>query len=558
MGAFFWEITIVIVLSALLSILFRLLKQPAILAYILAGIIVGPFGDLQLQSKEVLRLMGEFGVTLLLFMVGLELRLGGLKSVGKVALICGILQIIFTWAVGSLISSQLGFSPLNSFYISLALTFSSTIIIIKLLSDKKDLNSLYGKISLGVLLVQDAFVILILIFLSGFNTIDKTGLLPTDVLISLIKAVMLFGLLMYLSRSILPKLVDKIAHSGETLFLFSIAWALGLSALVGSPLVGFSIEIGGFLAGLSLANSSESFQIVGRVRSLRDFFVVIFFVLLGMNMSFTSIEAIWMPAFILSAFVLIGKPFIVMAIMSVLGYRKRTSFLVGLTNSQISEFSLILLFLGVRVGHIDSQIVSLVTMVGIITFAISTYLILYNGKIFRLLGGWLDLFEWAHPKREESEVGELKNHVVLIGANRTGRSILNALKDEGENVVVIDFDPDIVNELKEEKVLNLFGDISDSHIQEKAQLKTAKLIISTIPDADDNMLLIDGLKHFKNRAKIIVAAYNGRDAKKLYRQGADYVIIPHLIGGRHIAKLIEDNGLEKLSRLKEKDLPYLN
>ncbi len=558
MGAFFWEITIIIVLSAVLSIIFRLLKQPAILAYILTGIIVGPFGDLQLQSKEVLRLMGEFGVTLLLFMVGLELRIAGLRAVGKVVLICGVLQILLTAAAGFLISSLLGFDSLTSFYISLALTFSSTIIIVKLLSDKRDLNSLYGKISLGVLLVQDFFAILALIFLSGFNTVDKTGLLMTDALISLTKGIILFGLVLYLSRSILPKLVDKIAYSGETLFLFSIAWALGLSALVGSPLIGFSIEIGGFLAGLSLANSAENFQIIGRVRPLRDFFIVLFFVILGMTMSFAGIEKIWMPAFILSAFVLAGKPLIVMIIMSLLGYRKRTSFLVGLTNSQISEFSLILLFLGVRIGHISSQIVSLVTMMGIITFAISTYMILYSNKLFRLLGSYLGVFERAHPNQEESDVGELKNHVVLIGANRTGRSILDALRDDGENVVVIDFDPDIVSELKDKKVLNLFGDISDNHIQDKAQLNTAKLIISTIPDADDNMLLIDGLKHLKNRAKIIVAAYNGRDAKRLYKEGADYVIMPHLIGGRHIAKLIKDDGLGKIVHLKEKDLPYLN
>lgn len=556
MGEVFYEITIIICLAAALSIVFRVFKQPAILAYILTGILVGPLAIIPIHSEHTLESLAQIGITLLLFLLGLELRLGELKSVGKVALATGIGQILFTSFFGYFICLALGFSPLASLYIAVALTFSSTIIVVKLLSDKRDLQSLYGKISVGFLLVQDFFAIIALILLSGFNTTNSGGISPIEIGILLAKAIALFGFVIFLSKTILPIVINKIARSSEILFLFSLAWAFGISALVTSPLIGFSIEIGGFLAGLALANSTQNFHIVSKIRSLRDFFITIFFVTLGMQLAVDNVMAIWFPAVLLSLFVLIGNPIIVMIILGLMGYKKRTSFLAGLTVAQISEFSLIVVFMGNKIGHLSEEAVSLVTIVGAITFVISTYMITNGNTLYKFLSPILSVFERKNSKEKRVDFGELKNHVVLVGANRMGKSILHTLLEEGEKVVVIDFNPDIIKDLSDKGIPSLFGDAADVDIQEKAQFENAKLIISTVGDGEDNLLLIEGAKHFNKKAKIVVEAYDIDEAKDLYKAGADYVILPHLSSGRHIAKLLKGENLEEIEKFRKQDESY--
>ncbi|MDZ4228447.1 MAG: cation:proton antiporter family protein [Candidatus Levybacteria bacterium] len=557
----FLEITVIICLAAFFAVVFRWLKQPIILAYILTGIIVGPFGLFNFSDKDVLQLMAQFGITLLLFMVGLELKLSDLKSVGKVSLLTGIGQIVFTSLVGYSICIALGFSLIASLYVSIALTFSSTIIIVKLLSDKRDLHSLYGKISVGFLLVQDFFAILLLIFLAGFNNLSGESLSVWSFVITLAKGAVLFGIVIYLSKTLLPKVVDMIAHSSEALFLFSLAWAFGLAGFVSSPIIGFSVEIGGFLAGLSLANSAENLQIASKIRSLRDFFITIFFVILGMNLTFGNISAILLPAIILSLFVLIGNPIIVMVIMGLLGYRKRTSFLAGLTVAQISEFSLIIIFLGNRLDHLTGEIVTLITVVGIVTFTFSTYMIVNGNKLYLFLAPLLSIFERKHGKKDEvlqssKDLSEVKNHIVLVGGDQMGESLIEVLEKMNKEIVIIDFDPEIVKKLGDKNIHRLFGDISDTEIKELANVHAAHLIVSTIPDVEDNLILVKEIKSKKSNAVVIVTALDSRDAKMLYEQKADYVVLPHLAGGRQLAKLLEKD-LNGLSDLKKKDLAYL-
>ena len=554
MGSIYTELTLIIVLAAGLSIFFRFLRQPPVLAYILAGVILGPLGIIHLQGKEVITSLAEIGITLLLFMLGLELRFSELRSVGKVSIITGLAQILFTSVVGYSLSIFLGFSPIVSLYVSIALTFSSTIIIVKLLSDKKDLQSLYGKISVGFLLVQDFVAIVALIFLSGFTGGGPFSLLEFFTII--LKAVVLFGWVILLSWHFLPYLINKISHSPETLFLFSIAWAFGLSALVTSPLIGFSIEIGGFLAGLALANSLENYQIISRVRPLRDFFITIFFVTLGTRLLISDFSEILIPGVILSAFVLIGNPIIVMIIMGALGYRKRTGFMAGLTVAQISEFSLILMIMGNRIGHVSDQAVSLVTFVGAVTFVISTYMILNNNYLYKLLSPFLDIFERSNVREKRITAEKIKDHVVLIGVRRMGESILEALKkDEKTKIVAVDFNPDIVEALKEDGVISFYGDIADEEIQELAQIDKAKLVISTVSDLEDNLLLLKSIKNLKKKPKVVLLALEKHEARELYKEGADYVVIPHIAGGHHLAKiLVEENHMELIEKYKEKDM----
>lgn len=535
MGNILFELTVIISLAAIFSIIFKFIKQPPILAYMLTGILIGPFGNLQLQSKDLLQMLGELGIAFLLFMIGLELKFSDLKTVGKVSIIAGVFQMLLTFLGGFFLSSFFNFSQTSSIYIGLALSFSSTIIVVKLLSDKKDLQSLYGKISIGLLLLQDLVAALVLIFISS-------GFSPNNFSLVFVKGIILFAAVLFLSRKIFPWILDRIASSSETLFLFAIAWALCLSAIVSS--IGFSIGIGGLLAGLSLANTSENFQIIGKTRSLRDFFVTIFFVFLGMSMGFSSFPKILLPAVFLSLFVLIFKPLVVTTVMGILGYRKRTSFLTGLSLAQISEFSLIIVFLGERLGQINSETVSLVTAVGILTFAASNYMILGSGGLYRTFVSRLPLFE--RNKTLEENMGENlehKDHVILVGADRTGSSVLAALVNQGEEVLVIDFNPDVIRNLKGRKVKSLFGDISDLEIQERAGLRNAKLIISTVSDVEDNMLLISQIKKLKKRPKIVTIAHDDREEEELKKAGVDYVIQPHVLGGRHLAHLIKTDSL---------------
>lgn len=557
MGDIYLELTLIICIAAGLSIIFRYLKQPAILANIFAGILLGPLGLLHIKHGEVLQSLSEIGITLLLFMVGLELRLQDIKSVGKVALVAGIGQIVFTSAVGFLLCLLLNFSALASFYIAIALTFSSTIIIVKLLSDKKDLNSLYGKISVGILLVQDFVAILVLIFLSGFNT-DTGNVSIWQFALIIMKAIVLFGWVILLSKTIIPKIIHTISKSAELLFLFSLAWAFGISAIVSSSFIGFSIEIGGFLAGFALANSMQNIQIVSKVRPLRDFFITIFFVMLGMEMIFENLTRIVFPSVLLGVFVLLGNPLIVMALLGMMGYRSRTGFLSGLTVAQISEFSLILMFMGNKLGHVSDRAVSIVTLVGAITFIFSTYMIMNGNKLYQVLQPLLRFFERKKTKEHPLESHEYKDHVVLIGANRMGESILEALLNKNDQLVVTDFDPDVVARLQDRKIPIVYGDIADSEIQEKIGLKNAKLVISTVPDVEDNLAMLRSLQQAKKKILKVVFALETEDARALYEAGADYVVLPHLAGGHHVAKiLVSDNHMDMIERFKAKDMKYL-
>lgn len=569
MGNLFFDITIIICLAAGLSLVFRLLKQPEILAYILTGIIIGPLIVFRSANQDILQTMSQLGITLLLFMVGLEIRVSDLFALGKSLLAVALGQIFITFALGFLLTSALGFSFLPAFYIAIALTFSTTVIVVKILSDKRDLHSLYAKISLVILLAQDLLAILLLMFLSGFSQQSGGGESLTQFFLIAIKGIVLFGGVWYLSINVFPKFFEVIARSSETLFLVSMAWVFGLTALVSSPYVGFSIEIGGFLAGLALANSIVNYQIIAKAKILRDFFIVIFFVLLGAQMSFVNFSQVLIPAIIISLFVLIGKPIIIMFILGFMGYRKRTSFLTGLTHSQISEFSLIIIFLGNKLGHVSGSVVSLITLVAIITFAFSSFLILRGNNLYLSFGKKINFLERKHNKKDEmvptDGFDNLKDHVVVIGGDQMGQSILEALKDSGDEVVVIDFDPAVVKNLENslqfgeagQKVHRLFGDISDLDIQERAQIDSAKLVISTIPDVEDNILLLKELRHENRKVKVVVMALDSHDAKLLYKANADYVILPHLEGGRQIARIIAENSLENIAKLKQKDLEYL-
>lgn len=545
-----FELSVIIALATVLGVFARLLKQPVILAYLATGAIIGYYGIFNINDQEMFHIFSKLGIMFLLFLVGLEINYSSIRQVGKTSIIVGLGQIIFTFVFGYFIAQAIGFATVSSMYIGIALTFSSTIIIVKLLSEKKDLHSLYGKISIGFMLVQDFMAILLLVLLAGVGT--DSGFNITTLAFTVGKGVLLIAVLLWLGRKILPYIFDTVARSHELLFLMSLTWVMVLAAVVTK--LGFSVEIGGFLAGLALANSSENFEIASRIKSLRDFFILLFFVILGSSLVIYDFSGLTVPIIILSLFVLIGNPLIVLTIMGIMGYRHRTSFLAGVTVAQISEFSLILAALGLQSGHIEESTVALITAVGVITITLSTYMIIYGEHIARKLKRFLLLFERKNLIEEAIPDERFSKPVILVGANRTGESIAYHLPKK--ELLIIDFDPDVVVKFRKNKFTVLFGDISDEEIFEKANFENAKIIISTSPDFEDNCELLKRMKKNDDKnKKVIVRADTEVESRLLYEKGASYVIFPNLTSGHYLGKQIGQHlDIAFLTEQKKRDI----
>ena len=527
----FNQISLVIAIVLGVSLLMRLLKQPLIIGYIISGVIVGPFFLRILPGIDAVNVFSEFGIAFLLFIVGLHLSPRVIKEVGKVSLITGIGQIIFTFIIGYFVGTLLGFSMLTSMYIALAISFSSTIIIMKLLSDKGDLYTLYGKISIGFLIVQDLVAIIVLIIISslsiGEGVISHIGL-------TLLKGLALVLVFAPVSLFVLPKFHDFFAKSQEFLFVFSVAWGLGFASLF--FYAGLSIEVGALIAGVLLSVSPYSLEISSKMKPLRDFFLISFFLLLGAQMTIGNTSELVVPAIAFSLLILIGNPLIVMSLMALLGYTKKTNFFAGLTVAQISEFSLILIALGVKLGHLQGEALSLMTLIGLITIGGCTYMVMYADKLYRKLSGHLEVFEKKKAKEKGAKSREAK--AILFGYNRIGFSILGALKRIKESYLVVDYNPDVIANLKKLRIPCIYGDVDDEDLLAELSLDKIELAISTIPDFESNSFLIEKVRQVNKDTIIIVRAHSIDGALELYKKGASYVLTPHFLGGEYIARML--------------------
>jgi Kef-type K+ transport system membrane component KefB len=558
----FAEFGIVIALAAVLGIVASRLRQPAILGYIVTGLVIGAFHDKFNHSEEFLELFSKIGITFLLFILGLELNINELKRLGKVALATGLGQIIFTSLVGFFICLLFGFSTQTSFYISVALTFSSTIIIIKLLSQKNKLDTFYGRISVGFLLVQDFVAILILIALSAFKDIGGSDISKVieGLLGALFKGIVAIFLIWLFTKFILNPLLNLIRHDKEVLFLTVIAWALALASLMGSDLIGFSIEIGGLVAGISLSNRLEHLQIGSWTKPLRDFFITLFFVILGLEINLDSVSTVITPAILLSLFVLIGNPLIVMVIMGYLGYSSKISFFTSLAVAQISEFSLIVAKFGFDLGHLDASVLTLLTLIGGITMTISTYMIFYNEELYDMLKKYLTVFEFKQQKaQDEQDMQPSYQSVVLFGCHRMGKSILNQIPNQKDKVLVVDLDPKTVKELKENGYNAIYGDITDVELYQAYAINKSKLVISTVPSLKDNIKLLSYIRSLDIKPMVVIVAYNDDAVKELYNLGADFVMYPHVLGGHLLSEIVSKEALTKrLVKIRSHHLEALN
>ncbi len=536
----FIELSVIVVTTILVAGVTKWLKQPMIIAYIIAGLLLSPYGLDVVNSHDIVGTLSQLGIAFLLFMVGLSLSPKIIKTVGKISLITGIGQIFFTSGIGFGIALLFNFTVIEAAYIAIALTFSSTIVIMKLLSDKKDTDTLYGRIATGFLIVQDIVAMFILIFIASLS---GEGNLYGIVIESIVKIIGAIGITLLAGYYILPKFLKKIAESTEFIMLFCIAWCMALATTL--QFIGLSIEIGALLAGVSLSVSPYRHEIAGRIRPLRDFFLLMFFVFLGTQMKLDNFAAYVVPISVFSVFILIGNPLIVMSLMGLSRYTKRTGFLAGLTVAQISEFSLILIALGIKMGHIRPDILSFVTVTGLITIGGSTYFIIYGKKIYKYLSAYLSIFERKGRKVDEHVSHDrLDCHSLLFGYNHIGENVVQTLRKLKKKFLVVDHNPEVINSLIEQDIPCLYSDAEDDDIIEKINLKKIKLMVSSIKNPDINFHVIQKIRNQNKNCIIMVVAEKAQIATEYYQVGANYVIVPNELGGHHVSTLIEQMGFD--------------
>jgi len=528
-GNVYYEFTALLLASAVVGAIAVRLRQPLIVAFIVVGILVGPAVLGWVQSHDQIDLLAQIGVTVLLFVVGLKLDLHLVRHIGPVALATGLGQLGFTILFGFLICIGLGMDAMKSLYVAVALTFSSTIIIVKLLSDKREIDSLHGRIAMGFLIVQDIAVVMAMMAVGSMQAHAEAGIAMTLLGIAgrLLAAVVLVAALM---RYVLPKLMGQLARSQELLLIFAIAWGTGFAAL--GEIAGFSKEVGAFLAGFSLASTAYREAISARLTSIRDFLLLFFFIDLGSKLEFSILGDEMGAAMILSLFVLIGNPLIVMAIMGYMGYRKRTGFMAGLTVAQISEFSIIFVAMGITLGHVNNEALGLVTLVGLVTIALSTYMILYSNWLYQRLEPLLGIFERRDPHRErpmeKGHKGGEDAEIIVFGLGRYGGHLIKSLRDKNIAVLGVDFDPEMVRVFRRHGIPVRFGDAEDLDFPETLPLAGARWVVSTLPQRELNLTLLRALANHGYAGGIAVTAHGETDGRLLQNAGAHLILYPFM------------------------------
>lgn len=536
----FTQLSLVIVVAGVVSIVMRLLKQPLIIGYILTGILVGPTLLDLIHEHDAFETFSEIGIALLLFIIGLELSLTTIRRLGKPVFVTAAALFGVMVTMGYLIGVALGFTTNEAIIVGLAIFFSSTIIIAKVLSDKKQLTRMNGQLAIGIILVDDIVATFALLYVS---THTGGGLDAVDVSILILKGVVTAAVLTLFGAKILPKMSKFVASSQELLFIFALAWGFGIASLVNA--IGFSVEIGALFAGVTLAHLPYVHQIGAKLKPLRDFFIILFFISLGESLELQNLATAVVPALILSVATLIIKPIVVMMSLGLLRYTKRTSFMTGINLSQISEFSIILVVLAAGTGLVGPQLSAIITLVAIITIATSTYLMKYDDWLFRKFEKNLHLFERSVTNESKHRAKEYP--LVLFGYLNGGDKFLKTFHAMRHRFVVVDYDPEVIEELERKHIEFLYGDATDPELLADIDFEKAKLVVNTIADHFVNVALVRHVHHHNPDAIMICYSNDYNEAAELYKLGASYVMLPHFIGSEQLSSFINTHGFNKHS-----------
>lgn len=551
----FTELSLVIVLAAGMSLVMRVLRQPLILGYILTGIVVGPAVLGTIHDEAAFQGFSNIGIALLLFIIGLGMNISTIKRVGKSAFITAAGLLVVVGAAGFVAGIVLGFSRTEAYVTGLALFFSSTIIIVKMLTDKKEQNRLHGQIAIGIILLDDLVATLALLFV-GASHDHGFGVHQLETLA--LRGVLLVVFLVLASHFALPKIARMIAASQENLFLFAIAWGFGVASLFQAA--GFSIEVGALFGGVALASLPYAQEIESRLKPLRDFFVVLFFITLGTSLSVHNLRGAIAPAAILSAIVIVLKPAVVTLALGVLGYAKRVSFKAGINLSQISEFSIVLVVLAVANHVVPDSLGTVITLVAITTITVSTYLMKYDNHLFILFDRiklFYGLFDRGHARRAPKIATNYR--LFLFGYHRGGHEFISTFKHMKRRYLVVDYDPTVIELLQHQRIPAMYGDATDAELLEEIGIQNAQLVVSTITDFETNQELLKHLNFYNPDTVVVCNAASYEEALQLYELGCSYVMIPHYAGSERLSALIEKNGIERrhFDRWRAKHLQHL-
>lgn len=551
------ELALILGFSLLFGAVMRVFRQPVLLGYLAVGMVLGVLESMGVfegaltGAEETFYLLSDLGIMFLLFLVGIEMNPDAVRRLGKASLVLGIVQVGVSAAFGYALAVVCGFERLEAIYLGLAFAFSSTIIVVKLLTEMRELQSLFGRLAIGVLLVQDVLAIIALMVLGGVATGSGGG----SSYISIFSGFGAAAIILVVGQRYLPYIFHRLASSRELIFVGALAWMLGVVALM--DWLGFSLEVGGFLAGIALSRVAEHHEIAVRVRPLRDFCILLFFVLLGSQLVVTNVFAVWPIALAFLVLVVAWKTLVVMTTMRFMGYRSRTGFLTGLSLAQVSEFSFVLVTLGYRLGHVGDEVMALVTMVGVLSIAISAYAYEEHDRLEHIVRPLLKWFDVVHARNEDKGKRLTARPILLVGFQRTGQSI--AMHLPKRDLLVMEYDPEMSAILEREKYSHMFADASDTEVFSEMDLSQVKLAIMTGPSFDDNISFLRRM-HEENvrrrssgeeQLRVVLRAESETDAEACYVAGADYVLLPHFTSGSYLGYLIAgDMTLSSLAKAK--------
>jgi len=543
MHALLQDIGIALIVATVVGLIFNWLKQPLLVSYLLTGIIIGPeMGPHLVQDPHNIEIISEIGLVLLLFIIGLEIELKTLMRSGKMLMITGLGQFIFSCILGVLFFSIAGFGSISDtsvFYLAIFGSLSSTAIVIKSLYDKFELDTIPGRISLGVLVLQDIWAILILVIQPSLSNPE---ILP--ILTAIAKSILLLTFGFIFSRYVLKHIFDKISKNPELVLASALGWAAIMAAL--AAYLGLSKEMGALIAGVVISTFPYSVHVISRVVPLRDVFLTLFFVSLGMQIPVPE-ASLFLPVALLILFVIFSRFLVVYPLVRAAGGSDRSGFISSLNLTQVSEFSLVIASFGLSYQHITGFHLSIALYSMAITAIISSYSIKFSQPIFNLYrkinpSGFGDI----KARKNESDQKEAERTIYILGFHRGAQAMIDFLgqwsPETLEKMVVVDYNQEILKELQYKKVHGIFGDLSNSAAMHHIGLEKASLILMSIPDhllkGINNLALVKTCREIAPAAKIISVGENRNHQINLKKAGADTVIMPNHYMGELLAKII--------------------
>ena len=534
----FLQLAAVLATAAAVSIIMRVLRQPLIIGYMLSGIICGPSLLNLIHDHTAFQSFSQIGIALLLFIVGLGLNVSVIKSTGKPVFLVFLLNVILVGSVSFGMGNVFGLPQTEAVLLAVGMLFSSTIVVVKNLVDKREQHRLYGQIAIGILLVEDLAATFSLVFLAA----AKGGGGGAEQIFELIgKGLLLGGAMTFFGWFVMSRLVKFFAGNQEFLFTFALAWAFSVAAVF--DIAGFSLEVGALAAGVTLASLPYAQEISSRLKPLRDFFLLLFFISLGSTLTLAGITDALLPALALAAIALMVKPFSVSAGLGLLGFTKETGFKVAAHLSQTSEFSVILISIAAAEGLASTKTLNVLTLAMFITIAVSSYLMKYDDKIFRRFSTFLGLFERNILHNDHGKKPDYK--LVLFGYHRGGHEFVSTFRDMKKKYIVVDYNPEVIETLERQHITHVYGDATDYGLLEELGIGKAEMIVSILPGHTTNRELLKYYMQQNPKGIFICHAKDYDTAADLYEHGASYVMLPHYIGSEKMSAFIRKNGSDK-------------